>query len=582
MKKILESEKAIYYLKKPNVDLARKLQQKFELTPLTASILACRDDGFLDQAGAFFSPSLSNFPDPFLFRDMKKSVSRIYDAIMQNEGILVYGDYDVDGITATAIVTNFFKAFSYPVRYYIPNRFADGYGLNLDRILQLYQKTPFSLLITVDCGISNNDIINTLTRHKIDVIVTDHHQAKRAPSKAFSALNPAIPGCGFPFPHLSGVGVAFFLLIALRRYQRDKGFWNKTRPEPNLGKYLDVVALGTIADMVPLTGVNRILVTYGLKALAHSSNIGLKTFLETLNLANKPLTTQDIAFRIAPRLNAAGRLDTASKGVSLFTTTDKTLALTLSKTLDQLNTRRQKIMKQLLDDVFRKINRNECFISPFAIVLWDASWHEGVMGIVASKIVETYGRPAVLISLKRDMGKGSIRGIAGFNIFQALQTCVSSLVSFGGHPMAGGITIKASQITAFAKNFSSALEKQCQGKPIKAAVYIDALVKNGALTRAFFDELQNLAPFGTGNPSPLLWFCGYRLKAIKLLKGKHIKFFISSGDDFNVQGIAFNAPEWFGKMSRASSFFAVPTRNTWNGHIAPQLVVKKFISKDDL
>jgi len=581
VKKILESEKEAYYLKKPNPDLARQLQQKFKLTPLTARILSCRGDGFLEQADVYFSPSLSNLPDPFLFRDMRKSVSRIYNAIMQNEEILIYGDYDVDGITATAIVVNFFKAFSYPIRYYIPNRFTDGYGLNLDRILQLYKNAPFNLLITVDCGISDADVISTLADHKIDVIVTDHHQAKHAPSSAFSTLNPAIPGCRFPFSSLSGVGVAFFLLMALRRYQRDKKFWEKTRPEPNLGKYLDLVSLGTIADMVPLTGVNRILASYGLRILMHSSNVGLKVFLETLNLRNKPLDTQDVAFRIAPRLNAAGRLDAAAKGVSLFTTTDVHKALTLSKKLEQLNRRRQGIMKYLLDDVFRKIEQNEGFVSPFAIVLWGYSWHEGILGIAASKIVEAYGRPAVLISLKKDKGKGSVRGTEGLNIYQALQTCAPSLVSFGGHPLAGGISIKENKIAEFAKNFSSALESQCHGKSVKTKILIDAFVKNGDLTRKFFDELQILAPFGAGNPTPLLGFYDYRLKSPRLLKEKHIKFSLSSGRNFEVQGIAFNSGEWFKKLNPTSSFLAVPTHNSWNGHITPQLVVKKFIEKDD-
>jgi single-stranded-DNA-specific exonuclease len=239
-------------------------------------------------------------------------------------------------------------------------------------------------------------------------------------------------------------------------------------------------------------------------------------------------------------------------------------------------------MKHLLTDVFRKIERNEGVISPFAIVLWDPQWHEGILGIAASKIVETYGRPAVLISLKENKGKGSIRGTEGLNIYQALQTCAPLLVSFGGHPLAGGISIKESKIAAFAKSFSSALESQCHGKPVKTKVFIDAFVKSGDLTRKFFDELQILAPFGPGNPSPLLGFYGYKLKTPRLLKEKHIKFSLSSGNSFEVQGIAFNSGKWFKKLNLMPSFFAIPTYNTWNGHTAPQLVVRKFVKESDL
>jgi len=578
MKKLFESEKEIYFLNNQKPVLASQLQQQFNLTPLTSNILSSRDGASLEFVKSYLFPSLSGIPDPFLFHDMEKCVSRIYDAIIQNENILIYGDYDVDGITATTIIINFFKSLSYlSVRYYIPDRFSDGYGLNLDRILQLYKSTPFRLLITVDCGISNAEEINVLTKHNIDVIVTDHHLGRHPPSQALSVLNPSMPGSGFPFPYLSGVGVTFFLLLALRRHLRDKGFWNVSRPEPNLGKYLDMVALGSIADMVPLIGLNRILVAFGLKVMMNTANTGLKLFLESLDLSDRPLSTQDVAFRIAPRLNAAGRLENASKGVSLFTTQDKIHALALLKELENLNTLRQKIVRHFLEEAHQKISQNEGFISPFVIILWDSMWHEGVMGIVASRLVEIYNRSVMLISLKGNEGKGSARGVTGLNVYKAFESCISSLVAFGGHPMAGGIRVKADKIIEFSENFSSALEKQSQGKSLKTEIYVDALVKKGDLSNKFFDELQNLKPFGVGNPPPLLGFWGYKLKAAKLLKGKHVKLSLFSKGGFEVQGIAFNSQEWFKKLKPTTPFFAVPTLNHWNGRSTPQLIVKRFI-----
>ena len=579
MKIIHETDAEVVYLKEPDSELINKIESKFGITPLTAKIIANRGMKSMEEIANFLHPRLKNIPSPFLFEDMGKIVDRIYTSVIQKESVLIYGDYDVDGITSTTLLLKFFETFSYPVRYYIPDRFSDGYGLNGQRLIELYQKSTFHLLITVDCGITGNDVIKELAKLGVDTIVTDHHRAETKPDGAFGVLDPSLEGCHFPYKHLAGVGVAFFLLIALRSYLREKGFWQVRQiAEPDLRQFLDIVCIGTIADMVPLHDVNRILVNSGLDMLAATRNLGLSHFLEALKLSRKDtIMPWEVSFQIAPRINAAGRLASGTIGVSLLTARDSSVARSISQKLENLNRKRQALENKLLEDTKNMIESNSGYISPFAIILWDEKWHEGVIGIVASKLVEAYGRPVALIHFDGELGKGSLRGIAGSDIYRALQYCSSYLVSFGGHALAGGIKVNKPDLPLFAEQFSSAIENQLGGILPKKQWVLDEIIYAGGIPDRFFMELEKLEPFGIGNPPPLLGFFNFQVKSKKLLQEKHIRLTIKHRNGKAIQAIAFNAENYWIEVDRISGIIGVPGINRWNGNTIPQINIKRFL-----
>ncbi len=579
IRKIFETDSERFFLKEPDPELVREIQTKFDLTTLSSRILANRGLNTMEAIASFLSPSLKNLPDPFLFREMRISVERIYRAIKNRETILIYGDYDVDGITAASVLVNFFRTIHFPVDFYIPNRFRDGYGLNLSRLKQLHHDTPFSLLITVDCGSSNEEAIHEMARLGVDTIVTDHHLASARVSSAHGFVNPSLPACPFPFKELSGVGVAFFLTIALRSYLRDRNYWDEMQiPEPDLRRFLDIVCMGTISDMVPLKGVNRILVHAGLTILSRTDNLGLRQFLRSIGLYGKhPLSPWEIAFQIAPRFNAAGRLKNASRCVSLLTSDNLHEITSIVSELESLNSRRQTIEQDLLKIIENEIKQNRGYLTPFACVLWGDKWHEGVIGIAASKLIEKLGRPSALISFTRGRGKGSLRSIPGVDIFQALQQCQRWLDAFGGHTMAGGMQIKRKNLSYFCTSFSEAIRKQLKGEAPKKTWELDALLRAGTIPEAFFQELAQLEPFGIGNPPPLLAFQGIRIQSKRLLKEKHVKIrFYFDTPSYPLSGIAFNARDEWDRVERASGFIGTPGLNVWNGNTFPQVTIKRF------
>jgi len=449
---------------------------------------------------------------------MKKAVERLYSAITRKESILVYGDYDVDGITSTTL-------------FHIPDRFSDGYGLNEDRLLALYSESPFHLLITVDCGITGDTAITRLKEMGVDTIVTDHHRAETRPENAVAVLNPSVKGCSFPFKDLAGVGVVFFLLIALRAFLREKGFWESERlTEPDLRKFI---------------------------------------------------SPWEISFQIAPRFNATGRMENGSTGVSLLMAKDGNMARLISTKMESLNRKRHSIEELMLEDMREKIEANAGYMTPFAIVLWSSEWHEGIIGIVASKLVDIYARPVALISLRESYGKGSIRGIPGIDIFKVLQDCKPWLISYGGHSMAGGIKIEESSLTQFAKEFSKSIEKQNGGRLPKKEWFMDEIISSTDIFDRFFSELPKLEPFGLGNPPPLFGFFDFEVLSKRLIRDKHIRFVIRPQTGKPIQAIAFNAAEHWNRFESASGIVGVPTINYWKGNVTPQINVRKFLYFND-
>jgi len=580
MKIIHESDAEIFILREPDPTLVSSIQAQCNVTQLTAKIIANRGFKTLEEISRYLSPSLKDLPDPFLFKEMPVIVKRLYQAITTRESVMIYGDYDTDGITSTALLINFFNRLGVPARFYVPNRFTDGYGLHESRLRQLFHSHHFTLLITVDCGSTQEDTIASLRQLGVDTIVTDHHKAHKRPENALGVLNPSIPGCTFPDRNLSGVGVAFFLLIALRQHLRQKSFWKERNiREPDLRKSLDLVSIGTIADMVPIRGINRILVHAGLRVLSETDTPGLAIFLKHLGFKQgKTLSPWEVAFQIAPRFNAAGRMIDATSCVTLLTTQNEAEAFQISKALNDINTQRQETEHQLLKMIEQDISLNRGFYSPYAIVLWGENWHEGVIGIGASKLVEKFNRPVALISFKQEKGKGSLRGIPDADIFDALSQCRPWLISFGGHAMAGGLKIHRYHLPDFCRHFSDAIRKQFHGNPLKRKWEIDALIDGEEIPYKFFQELAQLEPFGSGNIPPLLAFRGYRLLKKRLLKEKHIQIEVLTAPFTPpLQGIAFHAADQWPRVDQAAGFVGIPRLNVWNGFVKPQIIIKRFL-----
>ena len=395
----------------------------------------------------YLRKSMADIINPMLMLDMDKAVERITNAIQSNEKIAVYGDYDVDGITSTALLYKFLLSLGADVEYYIPDRKGEGYGINIMAVNKLF-KQGIKLMITVDCGITAIGEVEFAKLQGMDVIITDHHTCKdRLPTAAEAILNPKRLDCDYPFDALAGVGVAFKLILAL-------AIKNGLKTTDVFNQYVDIATLGTIADVVPLLGENRVIVDKGLKILHNPKRIGIRAVMEVAGVLDKPLSASTIAFSIAPRLNAAGRLGSAATAVELLLTNDESRARELALLLDTENKERQQTERQIFDEALELIAKDPNFEKKKVIVLAQENWHQGVIGIVASRLCDMYYKPCILISHTNGVGKGSGRSIKGFNLFDALTHCEKQLIDFGGHAVAAGLNVNMSDIDSFIKEIN--------------------------------------------------------------------------------------------------------------------------------
>ncbi len=522
-----------------NDELVGKLAGALNILPLTARLLINRG---IEDAGAafgFLTPSLKDMHDPFLFKDMEKAAARVCLAVMEREKIAVYGDYDVDGTTASAMLYLFFKEIGVDVICYIPDRLKEGYGVNA-KALDGLKEAGASLVITVDCGSSDYEAIGRANAIGLDVIVTDHHEMPPIEPPALAILNPKQEGCGFPFKGLAGVGVAFNLLMAVRARLRLKG-WFKGEA-PLLKKFLDLVAIGTVADMVPLTDENRIFVSYGLKEINGSPRPGLLALLEASRIKRGEASAETIGFQIAPRLNAAGRLKQAKAAFDLLVTGDAVIAAGLAAELNAENARRQRLENDILSDALGMITLDA---PERGIVLASSSWHPGVIGIVASRIVERSGKPTVMIAVDGDTGKGSARGTRAFNILEGLKTCSALLDRFGGHKAAAGLTLSGGNIVSFRQEFIAFCNGVLSDDDLVPDLHLDAEVELGEIDMRAAGEFASLAPFGQANKEPLLVMSNARILQTEVfgLKSKHLRLklvqngFIGDGVGFGLAGL---------------------------------------------
>jgi len=517
-----------------------------------AAILAARGIRDAEEIERFFHPRLTDLPEPGLMKGMREAVAILLQAVLQKRPVVIYGDYDVDGVTGVAVISLFLKEIGANCRVCLPHRQRHGYGLNADLIVELAEKTKAAaqgaVLLTVDCGISNCREVKIAKERGFNIIVTDHHQLPATLPEADAILNPLQQDCSFPFKGLAGVGVAFYLMAGLRAAMRQKGLFSE-RNEPNLKNVLDLVAIGTICDMVPLLGVNRILVKSGMEVLQGTNRIGLQALRSVAGLSEgSGINEEDIGYRIGPRINAAGRLDDAAIAYRLLVADDAEEAIGLARQLDAINETR----KDLTDEVYQSCCSNAEELhrqGRISLVMAGQDWHLGVLGIVASRLVQKFYLPTILLSTtinEKGEGilKGSARSINGFNIFEALQSCEGSLEKYGGHAQAAGVTIKSENFDLFSESFEDVARKSIKESDLRETVEIfDATLLWNESGQRFFEYFKKIAPFGVGNPEPVFAALSCSIGDLRIVGEKHLSFNLYKKERKFLAGIAFNRGE---------------------------------------
>lgn len=553
----------------------RRLAGELQISPLTARLLTNRNIVDTARARAFLGPRLSDLPDPYLMTGMEAGVARIVAALDKGQRVTVWGDYDVDGVTSASQLLWFFRAVGGDVDYFVPDRFTDGYGLNGDRIAELAERGT-ELLITVDCGISNGAEVARANSLGMDVVVVDHHQCPPELPPAVAILNPHQPGCAWPDKDLAACGVTWVLLVGLRKRMREHG-WFAERPEPDLRRWLDLTAIGTVADMVPLLGVNRLIVRYGLGLTTQGGRAGVMALAKVSRLGErKRITTGALGFQFGPRINAAGRIAHASAGVELLTTEDPDEALLQATRVDAFNQERRGIQEAIFAQACELADALE---PPPAdrrsIVLAHPEWHPGVLGIVASKLVERYYRPTILLTIEDGKAKGSARSVGGFKLVEALREVDSLLEKYGGHDHAAGMTLASDQLEAFTAAFEARAQAVLGDRDLRPRLKIDCHVPISQVGWSTLDELRPLEPYGMANREPVFADFGVTVLDSRVV-GKdetHLKLTLDAGER-GVEAIAFGMAHKKPEVGSLIDIAYVPDQNEFRGERRFQLRVK--------
>ena len=520
----------------PPQEAAKKLSDELGISPVLTEILVRRRIDTFESARAFFRPTLKDLHDPFLMHGMDRAVDRIIGAISKNERILVYGDYDVDGTNGTALLWTFLKALGADVHYHIPDRVKEGYGLSESGI-ERAKSLGVRLLVTVDCGITALKQVELAREAGIEVIVCDHHEPGEAVPQAFAVLDPLLPECKYPFKHLCGCSVAFKLVQALARHESLKSVMNGDE-EGFLSRYLDFVTLATTADIVRLTGENRVFVKLGLDLLNSNPRPGVHALIESSGLKLGSITTGKIVFVIAPRINAVGRLGDATRAVELLTCDSYAHALELAQVFEEENRNRRKIDEDTFLEAQQIVEKYLDVENESAIILHQETWHPGVIGIVASRLVERYYRPTIMMTTVDGVAKGSARSVAGFDIYQALRRCEDKLVQFGGHKYAAGLSVEIDRLDEFKEAFNLVAKELLTEELLTPEICIDAEISLKELTPKFVRVLGQFAPFGPGNLRPVFVVRGVELYGSPRIVGNnHLKFKVkTNGQVFDAIG----------------------------------------------
>lgn len=513
---------------------AEELGKQLGISPILAQILIQRGIGSEEEARRFFRPHLSDLHNPFLIKDMDAAVERLNMAMGHKERIMIYGDYDVDGCTSVALVYRFLRQFYSNVEYYIPDRYDEGYGVSYKGI-DYAKETGVKLIIILDCGIKAIDEIVYAKKLGIDFIICDHHVPDEEMPPAIAVLNPKRPDDSYPYKHLCGCGVGFKFMQA---FAKSNGI-----PFSQLIPLLDFVAVSIAADIVPVTGENRILAFYGLRQLNQNPNIGLKAIIDICGLNGRDISMSDIVFKIGPRINASGRMENGKESVDLLVDREYSDALVKAKNINEYNEQRKDIDKQMTEEANLIVSRIESMKRHSSIVLYDENWKKGVIGIVASRLTEIYFRPTVVLTRDGDMATGSARSIMGFDVYSAIKSCRDLLLNFGGHTYAAGLTMRWKDIHIFRDRFQKYVEEHILPEQTEAMLKIDAMIDFRDITRKLHTDIKRFGPFGPLNPKPI--FCTtnvYDFGTSKVVgrEQEHIKLELVDSKSNNVMnGIAF-------------------------------------------
>jgi single-stranded-DNA-specific exonuclease len=558
--------------KPPDKKLVNEVVNNLKISTTIASILVSRGYDTIEKINKFIHPKIEDMHSPFLMRDMERAVSRIITAVHKKEKILIYGDYDVDGVTSVSLLYSILKKIGANVDYYIPHRLKEGYGLSEEGV-SYSLKTYVNLIITVDCGIGESEKVRELLGNGIDVIITDHHESGAKLPNSVPVLDPMVDD--YPFKQLSGCGVAFKLAQAL--YKR------LGLSERDIFSWLDITALSTVADVMPIIEENRVITKYGLLLIEKTKKPGLQALLKVSGLANKKLNTYHIGFILGPRINAQGRLGEASEAVKLLITRDRGEAAKIAKSLDEENRKRIAIQENIVKEAEEIVQKTE-IKNLKGIVLASDEWHPGVIGIAASRVAEKYYRPTVLIAIEDNIGKGSARSIPKFHLLSALRECEDSLISLGGHKLAAGLTIERANIEEFKKKFNKIAENRLKEDDLIPGLNIDIEIPLKKINQSLLNEIKTLSPYGLGNPVPT--FITRNVQIIgypKVVGNNHLKFKVREIDK-QIRCIAFNLGNLYPQIDtgvRVDIVYQVK-ENEWLGEKKLQLNIKNIIVNHNL
>jgi len=548
-----------------------RLSAELGLSPLVAHMLAARGIDSSEKATAFLDPKLGeHLRSPMLFRQMPRAADRVVRALDRNERIGIYGDYDVDGMSGSAVLVRFLRALGHDPALFIPHRMKDGYGLGEPGIRKLADQ-GVALMITVDCGGVSHREIAAANELGIDTIVCDHHQVSGTPLPAHAVLNPIEPDSGFPFRGLCGAGVAFYLAMGTRMRLRDAGRQNL----PDLRRCLDLVTLGTIADVVPLVEENRVLVKAGLREILQSGAPGIVALKQVSRV--QAVSTSAVGFRLAPRLNAAGRLSDATRGVELLTTEDPERAAVIAAELDDENRTRREIEAEIMADALGRIERDPAIRERSAIVVASEEWHPGVVGIVAARLVERFHRPSVVIAIDAatGRGRGSGRSIPGLDLHAAFQQAQEHVETFGGHKMAAGLSLQAERIEPFRFALEEAVKSLTKVGDFTPETLVDAEIELGDIDEPWMEALDRVGPHGAGNPEPVFMIRAASVAGMRRIGEQHLKLFLRQASGA-MAAIGFGLGDAEIKQGDKLDLLVTPERNEWQGRTSIELRIREW------
>lgn len=550
-----------------------KFSENYSLTEIVAKLLSIRKKN-IENINLFLNPKIKNLlPNPLHLKDMKSAVDRVYSSIIKRELIGIFGDYDVDGASSTALLTRYFLSINQKVQTYIPDRQKEGYGPNIDGFNALINQGA-KIIFTVDCGTLAFEPIKKVQNSNVDVIVLDHHQSDVRLPNACAIINPNRYDDTSGLNYLCAAGVCFIFLVGLNKKLREVNWFEKNKiNEPNILNFLDLVSLGTVCDVVPLIGLNRAIVKQGLKVIKQRSNLGLKTLYDLCKIESQP-TTFDLGFVLGPRINAGGRVGKSSHGAELLISDDPQKTYKIAIDLDNSNKERQSIELMLSEQVNSVVKK---YHNHPVLVMSGNHWHEGIIGIVASRIKEKYNKPTILISLNKKIGKGSARSVVGFDIGSQIIKAVQSgiLEKGGGHKMAGGFTLKEEKIPIFRDFLIKNFEKSCKDYSKNINLYLDSVIAPSALNEDFFEEVNYLAPFGSGNSEPKFVIENIKVISSNIIGNNHIKSILSGKD-----GSTFKAFAWNGKNTPLEPFLNKKNKKRIN--IAGKMRLNEWKGKKDI